>query len=110
MIIAWYLLPSYVCSLIFRLIFQALITCWLFQLVLNKRVMLMLLFERYDCILMPLESYKCSFTLEMLLHGLYVPNFSEFSFFQRILQLYYFIMMAMWMDGGMLSGVRRQYT
>ena len=30
----------------------------------------------------------------------FLPNIIEFSFFQRILQLFYFIMMAKWMGGG----------
>jgi hypothetical protein len=39
-----------------------------------------------------------------------LSNFIYFSFFQKILQLFYFIMTGMWMDGGVLTGVVRLYT
>lgn len=39
-----------------------------------------------------------------------LSNFIYFSFFQKILQLFYSIMTGTWMDGGVLTGVTRLYT
>lgn len=48
--------------------------------------------------------------VENVLDCTYLPDFVDFSFFQRISQLFYSTMMAMWMDGGILNGVRGPYT
>lgn len=55
------------------------------------------------------RNYNSSLIFEMLLWELFLPDIHEFSFFQRILQSFYSIMMEKWMDGWILSGVARPY-
>ena len=82
-------------------LFTLTLTYWQFQLVLNKSRMLMLWCKRY---------FWWQLRLFKLFESTFFNYFIYFSFFKKTSQLFYSIMMAMWMDGGILTGVARPYT
>ena len=81
-------------------LFTLTLTYWQFQLVLNKSRMLMLWCKRY---------FWWQLRLFKLFESTFFNYFIYFSFFKKTSQLFYSIMMAMWMDGGILTGVARPY-